>query len=106
MAWPAPLPGRLLEAVGNRGPRGVTVAGRKLRTEPGLQASFANFTPLPVVARAMPRSPSVFTDLGQVGIRDHIAASRGCWVGRAPVFFPKCAAQRLTSTLTELEISP
>ena len=42
MTWPASLPGRLLEAAGNRGPRGMTVAGRKLRTEPGLQTGFAN----------------------------------------------------------------
>ncbi len=42
MTWPASLPGRLLEAVGNHGPRGMTVAGRKHRTEPGLQTGFAN----------------------------------------------------------------
>lgn len=56
MAWPAPLPGRLLEAVGNRGPRGMTVTGRELRTEPGLQAGFANFPQLPA-ASAPRRSP-------------------------------------------------
>jgi len=48
MAWPAPLPGRLLEAAGNCGPRGMTVTGRKPRTEPGLQARFANFFFVPI----------------------------------------------------------
>jgi hypothetical protein len=45
MAWPAPPPGRLLEAVGNHGPRGMAVAGPRPRTEPGLQADFAPFAP-------------------------------------------------------------
>ena len=48
MAWPAPPPGRLLEAVGNHGPRGMAVAGFRPRTEPGLQADFAPSFPSPL----------------------------------------------------------
>lgn len=56
MTWPASLPGRLLEAVGNRGPRGMTVAARERRTEPGLQTGFANSSFPVVSSRSRPDS--------------------------------------------------
>jgi len=56
MTWPASLPGRLLEAAGNRGPRGMTVAARERRTEPGLQTGFANSSSFCAFRRYGPKS--------------------------------------------------
>ena len=78
MAWPAPLPGRLLEAVGNRGPRGMTVTGRKLRTEPGLQAGFANFQRFPagICRPTVPVWRKVLFVVAVVALRDDLGHLR------------------------------
>jgi len=130
MAWPAPLPGRLLEAVGNRGPRGMTVAGRKLRTEPGLQAGFANFLRILTafassrassgihggprsLGRSAAYAPAAIARGGgpipqrdQVGIAKPILVTLAFPVGVFPSFFSLALVWCGFPDLPKLEVSP